>query len=311
MKYSLECDVDSLTSIERDYEINYEDKKYFLYPNERGFIGKIRIEKDVKEPEKFISEIGPGQGESKATIIIRSDPVIVEELRSDLQYLETQISFGGNYTKIHWEDPKTEYIPESEEEKEQLKIRAFERKSEGYPITPVLLRDEDFKFFIETKEHYDELTVLKAFYCNGRNDFHNYNYINAFYNYYFVIEDLYGEGNTKNNLIMKSFKESDELIGHIEWVIENHIKNDERHLKNLTDFLDDMGKTIDVNDIIEFLVLTRGRLHHFSRKSTLKIGTPFNQRQYESIAFLAMGLAVRGILQRILKINRELGIAKD
>lgn len=311
MKYALECSVDSLTKIEEEYEIGYENKKYILTPNEKGFIAKIQIIRDIEEPEKFYSEIGPGKGESVATFNIRSDPEIHNELVSDLQYLESQISFGGNYTKIHWEDPKIDYIPESKEEREKSKIISIERTSSGYPVRRILLREETFKGFIEDKEHYEGLSVLKAFYCNGDNEFRHYNYINAFYNFYFIIEDLYGDGNTRNRLILKSFKESDELKGHINWVIENYFKTDARHFRNITNFLNDMGKTLDIEDIIEFLVLTRGRLHHFSRKSTLKIGTPFNQRQYESVAFLGMGLAYRGILQRILEINRERGIARD
>ena len=311
MKYALECSIDSLTKIEEEFEIRYENKKYILTPNEKGFIVKIKIIKDIEEPEKFYSEISPGKGESVATFTIRSDTEIHNELISDFQYLESQISFGGNYTKIHWEDPKTEYIPESKEEREKLKILSVERRSGGYPVEPILLREEDFKWFIETKEHYEELSVLKAFFCNGRTEFHDYNYINAFYNFYFIIEDLYGNGNTRNSLILKSFKESEELKGHINWVMENHIKTDARHFKNITNFLSDMGKTPVIDDIIEFLVLTRGRLHHFTRKSTLKIGTPFNQRQYESVAYLSMGLDYRGIIQRILEKNRELGIAKD
>ena len=110
-------------------------------------------------------------------------------------------------------------------------------------------------------------------------------------------------------LILKSFKESEDLIRFIEWVRDEHILNHEKHSKALIKFLDDMNKTTSTEDILDFLVNTRGRLHHFSRRSTLKIGTPFNQRDYETVAFFTMGIALRAILQEIYYINKELGIA--
>lgn len=178
-----------------------------------------------------------------------------------------------------------------------------------YPVKITELNETYFIDIIKSRLNYNKLTILKAFYNDGDRFFREFKFINAYYNFYFVIEDLYGDGNTSNRLILKSFIESTDLRQFTEWVRDNHILNHDKHSKNLVKFLEDMGKTTSTDDILEFIVNTRGRLHHFSRKSSIKIGTPFNQREYETVAFLVMGMALRAILQEVYYINKELGIA--
>jgi len=309
MRFAIECSIDSLMLIEKEFHLQLGDAEYYLIPNKNGFISSIKITKKVDNPEKFYSEVLSGTGGSKLTINIRAEKEFVEKLRSEMQYLEASLSFDGPHTQIHWESPKQEWIPENDEEKSKLKIFKIEFKKE-YPVKPKILTEEIFYSIIINRNNYDELTVLKAFYNDGIKFFKEFKYINAFYNFYFIIEDIYGGANTQNRLIIKSYKESENLKEHIKWIMDNYIKNNERHHTKLKEFLKDMGKTDSIEDIIEFLVLTRGRLHHFSRKSTLKIGTPLNQSDYESVAFLAMGIALRALLNEILEINKTIGIAK-
>ena len=305
MKYSLGYPADSLVRITGVYNFKLGDKEYSIIPNEQGFISHFRIVKKIQNPEEFYSKISPGKGDIKLTINIKSGKGVVDELKSDFQYLESSIAFMGSFTKIHWENPIQKWIPETEEEKAKLKILRFEHSKLGYKRSLPIFYINDFKEMILDKPKYDSLTVLQAFYNDGKNFYDEFKYINAFYNFYYVIEDIYGDGNTKNRLIKKSFKASKELRENIKWVIDTQIKPNKKHNKNITNFLKDMNLTDDIDDIIDFIVDTRGRLHHFSRKSTLKIGTPFNQSDYESLAFLAMGIALRAILGEIMKINLQ------
>lgn len=309
MKYALECKVDSLHLIQKEIKYNKNDKEYILKPNTKGFIQSIKIIKTISNPESFFSEIIEGKGDSKLTINIKADEDVFNELKFEFQYLESSLAFGSAPIKIHWESPTQEWIAENKEEREKLKVFKTEVQR-GYPIKPVFIEEEDIISFIDNKKDYEELTVLKTFYNNGGDFFRNFRYINAFYNFYYVIEDVYGGGKTQNRAIMNSYKKSRELKEHIKWVRDNYIDTSPKHKKNLDVFLKDMNKTDSVNDIIEFLVLTRGRLHHYSRKSTIKIGTPLNRLEYETVAFFMLGLAFRAILQEILNINKKLGIAK-
>jgi hypothetical protein len=50
----------------------------------------------------------------------------------------------------------------------------------------------------------------------------------------------------------------------------------------------------------------RGRLHHFSRKSTLKQKpSPLAQQDYESLAFLTMGIAMKSILNEMERSKKS------
>jgi hypothetical protein len=44
----------------------------------------------------------------------------------------------------------------------------------------------------------------------------------------------------------------------------------------------------DFEGAIKFIVLTRGTLHHFSQRSSLKTATPFNVNMFHTEAFLLM-----------------------
>jgi len=305
MQYSLGYPADSLVRITGVYNFKMGDKEYSIIPNEQGFISHFKIVKKIQNPEEFYSEISPGKGDSKLTISIKSGIGVVDELKSDFQYLESSIAFMGSFTKIRWENPIQEWIPETEEEKSKLKIIKFEHKKIGCLKSISILPEKDFKEMILDKLKYDSLTILQAFYNDGKNFYDDFKYINAFYNFYFVIEDIYGGNNTLNRLIKKSFKNSTDMRNNIKWVMDTQIKPHKKHNNNITNFLKDMNLTYTVDDIIDFLVDTRGRLHHFSSKSTLKIGTPFNQSDYESVAFLASGIALRAVLGEILKINLQ------
>ncbi|MHA1974900.1 MAG: hypothetical protein ACTSW1_18030 [Candidatus Hodarchaeales archaeon] len=310
MKYKLACKVESLAFIEKPISFEIENKEYKFKPNRNGFLSKIEITKKVENPEEHLAKIIPhAHGKGHHKLEIKSDKNILEKLKEEMQYLEATIMFNGSTIKINWENPDQGWIPETEEDKKRINVIQISHER-GYPKRETKLDEVYLKSVIEERKDYDELTILQAFYNDGVRFFHEFKYINAFYNFYFVIEDLYGDGNTKNSKIMKSFKQSKDLREIIEKVMNNHILNHKKHSKSINKFLKDMSKTTSNDNIIEFLVLTRGRLHHFSRKSSLKTGTPFNQQEYETIAFLVMGIALHGILKEILYINQELGIAE-
>jgi hypothetical protein len=76
-----------------------------------------------------------------------------------------------------------------------------------------------------------------------------------------------------------------------------------RHRVNIERFCKEERVGYDIDGIIELLLKVRGRLHHYSGRSSKHQGTPFDHEDFESVAFMTMGLAVRCILQRIVKIN--------
>jgi hypothetical protein len=50
---------------------------------------------------------------------------------------------------------------------------------------------------IDVKDRYSSMIVLIAFFREGKNDYIEQKFINAFFNFYFVLEGMFGNGKTK------------------------------------------------------------------------------------------------------------------
>ena len=303
MKYSMECKIDGLVIIGKQIEIKNGNKKYVFIPNPNGLLSSIRIVLDDVDPSMVRSSIKPGEGKSALTITIDGTRKPYLELQREFQELESLLAFGmdGSLKSIAWDEPSEGLIPENDDEKQYTAVSGFQFSKE-YPELPTLLKETDIRGIIETKERYSSLIIPKAFFREGLNEYSSKRYINAFYNFYFIIEDLYGEGKTRNKDIATAFRESNEFRGFLDWVIKNHL--DERHRANLSKFCLEEGLNYDIDGLIDLLWHVRGNLHHYSSMSSKHIGTPFSHEAFESIAFLTLGLAVRAILQKILILNQ-------
>jgi len=302
MKYSIECRADSKLLIGNSLSMVEGTREYIFASDKDGFLTSVKIITKVEDPEKFYSKIEDGNGKVKS-ITIESDPNIVDDLETDFRYIESSLAFIGNLKKIHWEDAKHEWIPETGEEKAKLKVFAYSL-SRKHPDSPTRLTKDNFVEIVKNKSKFDCLTTLKAFYREGKNSFDQSQYVIAFYNLYFIVEDMFGGGKTKNKQIEENFQSSKELKETIKWAMDTQIKTSAEHSKNITKYLSELHLQDTPEDIVALLVRMRGRVHHYTSKSSLKQATPFSQGDFESIAFLTMAIALLSILKEIAKINR-------
>ena len=304
MKYSLECKVDSRLAIGSVIDVVENTKEYIFTPDKEGMLTSLKIIKKVDDPEKFYSKIEEGDEKVRMKITVETDEAVFRVLRSDFQYIESYLAFIGNLKKIRWEEAKQEWIPETPEEKSRLKV--FEVSlNRTYPDTPTPIGKDVLIGVIRGKNKYDGLTTLKSFYREGKNFFTQFRYVDAFYYFYFILEDLHGGGKTKNVDIERNFKSSKELRETVEWVMQTQINTSEKHLKSILQLLAEKKIQNGIDGIIELIVAVRGRLHHYVSRSSLKQATPLNQRDFESPAFLVMGIALMSILKEIVKINQK------
>ena len=104
----------------------------------------------------------------------------------------------------------------------------------------------------------------------------------------------------------KNFKSSLELQETIKWVLSEVIGTNDHHKKEIMTLLGQKNLQYDVEGIIVLLVRMRGHLHHFSRKSELKQKpSPLVHQNYESLAALAMAIAMQSILNEIDKAKKS------
>jgi hypothetical protein len=219
-----------------------------------------------------------------------------------LQYLESELSFYANLKKIYWEIPNITVIPENDEDKNVANVLSVELTEKRYPDPKIKLTLDVFENMVLNKKTYDFLTIPKSFFREGEREFKSFRYINAFYNYYFILEDLYGKGKTRNYAIEENFKKSLTFRNHIDWIINNGLKG--KHKTNIQTLLSEENKSYDVDGLIELIVKVRGNLHHFSSKSSKHKGTPFNHQHFESMALLLGCLSKMCIMQKIDERNK-------
>lgn len=312
MKLCLKCKVNGKVALDKRIEISQGPKIFILLPDEQGLLSSIQIVVKGLDPNKFHSRMEPGNGQVAAKLTIKGDREFYKELIRDFQELESILSFetSGCLKSIDWDEPEREWIPETEDEKSKVNVYKIHFKKE-YADSTSSIDEETFSAIIQTKHRYASLILPKAFFREGINEFRQRRYINAFYNFYYVLEDLYGQGKTRNKDIYQAFKGSSEFRSFTEWVIKNHINTDKRHQSNILKLCTEEKVRYDRDGLIELLQKVRGNLHHFSSKSSKHLGSPFNHEDFESIAFFTMGLAVRAILQKILQINQQIGASEQ
>jgi len=302
MKFSLECQLESKIQLPKEIEIKHKDRTYIFYPNENNLLNKIKIISAVKNPEKFYSEIKfMPEKKVKHHMTINRDKELFDSIINDFKELESILAFSGNLKRIMWDNPKDALICETEEERQKVKILGTKFRKE-YPNLIKFMDEDTLKEIIFTKAKYSSLTIPKAFWREGKNDFKSFRYINAFFNFYFIIEGLYGNGKTRNYAIEEEFKKSKDFRNFVKWIIDR-IEKETKHFNKINEMLKYRNKNLDIDGLIHLLVATRGALHHFADNPHKTQGTPFDHKEFETIAWISLGLATRAISQKILEIN--------
>jgi hypothetical protein len=303
MKLGIKCKIDSETFIGNlEMNVVFDGKEYSLVSNSSGLLSEIIIKIKGPNVDKQIPKISPLAYPSPAQyeLNLPLSKEDVDDVTSLLQDIESALSFSANLKKIYWEEPTYVFIPETDDERLNIDINKF-TVHRSFPVVPKLLTIDNFTDILRNRNKYQFLTIAKAFHREGIREYDSFRFINAFYNFYYVIEDLYGAGKTKNAAIENEFKKDVNFREIVAWMMEDNIKDN--HLENIKLFIAEEHRNYDVDGLIELIVHVRGNLHHFSSKSSKRKGTPFNHQDFESMAFLLMGLSTRSILQKIIEKN--------
>lgn len=305
MKYSIECKVVGKVLIGKTITINEGARDYIFASDSEGCIKTIKIIAKVDNPDRYTAKLNPGKTKGTWNLHIDGDKNLVEELVQEMQELESILAFDsdGSLVAIRWDDYQEEFIPETDEERSRVNVYGFNFNKKRI-VFPWKLSESLLRTIIKEKARFKSLALPQAFYRQGINDFNQGRFINAFCNFYFVLEDIYGKGKNKDRQIREEFLVSAELKEVLEWELKQLEKYGEQKEK-IKKFCLEEHLSYDADGLIKLLTKVRGNVHHFSRKSSKHIGTPFNHRDYECMAFLALGLSVQAILREIVNINQE------
>lgn len=161
--------------------------------------------------------------------------------------------------------PKHEWIAETEGKKKlQLFNFSYGRKElEDYEIKPVSFDLLARPIIAATKaEKYD---VILSFYRRGCNDVTKEQYIEAIYDFYFVLESTFANGKSKNYAVEKEFLKSKQLKAYVEKIfsegelkrsIPSEVRNKYQKLLEWKPY----------HEVVKYIVNIRDFLHHHSKK---------------------------------------------
>jgi hypothetical protein len=263
----------------------------------------VSVQIPADKVERFASSIGPGRGESVATYTIGGDQETHEQLVAELRKIESNLGFrlAGALRRIRCDRVKREYVAESPEEEKLVAVTAFSVEFK-YPSVDARLGHLDLVRAISS--HCDGLLVPQAFWLEGINYFRDFRYVQAFYSFYFIIEDFFGEGKTGEGPVLREFAKSKKFSEIYNRQLTAIFK-EPRHRKKLEELLKQDGCEPDAAGLQKLLFRVRGNLHHYSPKRSKAKATPINQKDFESIALLTMCIAADAIQERIGTMNQQ------
>ena len=263
-----------------DYKIPLRGYLYdFILEN--GFIKHLCVTVPNYNESYLPKVTNHKEGKVKASIHIPIDPhiwAIQEELRTFQGFMAL---FGLKSIEI--DNPKIEWIPENEQEKKKLQLFGtgpISYSKSQLPARP-LAHDILIGALIASKETNESrsIEIPLNFYRKGTHDIFERRYIEAIYDFYFVLETLYGDGKFKKKALIEKFTQAKELRNSIQKALDapdHEIIAD----KNLSQIYTQKIASKSIDEIISHIVELRGFLHHHTIKNK-RIWHPDNHKEYK------------------------------
>ena len=301
MRVSVEGEIYLPRRIER-LEAKRDDLTFELKADTMGRISEVTISRQVPSDRihRFRSTVVPGDGDVKAAFNIGGDKELFDLLLLELQRFESALSFGvrGALRRFVWHSYATEVVAETAEERSFASVTGFEFTT-GYPQPKWCVEPGGLERVLADPS-YESLAIPKAFWREGIAEFHQLRYIQAFYNFYFVLEDFYADGAFTTAETLNRFRKSTEFARITDEALEALAKSPAKHLARLQQLAETLrhGEITNAEGAWKLLVAVRGNLHHYTSKGGVKRGTPYNQRDFEAPAFFAMYLASSAVETR-------------
>lgn len=262
-----------------------------------GFVQHVVVTVPLSQREHWPEVILDPEPGVKARIKVPQPhlPFIQRELRS----LQGLLSLFG-LQSIDFESPSIEWVPETMAERSQLQLFTHEIESE--PIPDELIKPLSFDLLaraVMAADAANEIEITLSFFRRGMCDVYARNYIEAIYDFYFILETHFADGKFKKAAVEAAFLAAPELRDAVQSAI-----NDPGPIITLTPALaksfSQSYRRMSVDQAIRKMVQLRGFLHHHFGKRR-DAWHPDDQRRYEldalffrSVAFnVAFGLAAK------------------
>jgi hypothetical protein len=296
MKFGMVCDVEGKTYLENGTTIEADGIRYIFYVNDDFLLTQFRIIADVDDPEKYFYYSSSVTSDGSFTVQQGFEEHIKVKLLKEAQRIESSLALIGNIKRIRWDKAVFEYYPETTEEHAQFNIIPTwfymrEMKTDDPQMVPMPY----LEILVKDQERFQPFIAPMAFLREAKADYTGSNYISAFFNSYFILEGLFGNGKWKSDVIINEFMNSPILTESAHKILDEAGKNNDPGkgiAKAQIEYeLKSKGQDFTVRGLLKVIIKKRGDLHHFSMKSTKAQGTPFNRLDYKLISLITMVVA--------------------
>jgi hypothetical protein len=239
-----------------------------------------------------------------SNFVFNSDEAIYSELISELQAIESHLSFKtlGSLESINWEYPDSkQYIPQQSD---------GNFGSEGYSISfkensnskPVKVTEQLLQNIVKDSRCFEEVNFDLAYWRIGCGFVRKAQFKLAYIHFYFIIENLYTNCMYREKDVLKEFRKSSEFI-NISHKSYTMILNDPSLKNGLEKVFNKYGIENKFNNLHLLLIRIRNDLHHFHKHNPNSINTPFLQVDYKPITLLIQTIAFSSLFLHLGRIN--------
>ena len=234
--------------------------------NEHGVITHIVATVAIPEDRHWPKVIENPEPGVRLGLHIPSDPNL-PFVQTVLRSVEGLLSLYG-LEGIDIDTPALAWEPESEEERQRIGLFSFERSSKEIADTEL----EPLSFDLVARAvlaAWDarNVNVPLSFFRKGRIDSRERRYIEAYYDFFFVLETTFGDGKFKTGPLKQAFRNSDKLVRIVNAVLsDNEFLRDLSRENRLQQKYSSSFSRKTAEQILDSLIDLRGLLHHHSSK---------------------------------------------
>lgn len=241
------------------------------------------------------------------------------DLKEHIQAIESVFAYltnPGTVERILWESPEVHLLHSTPEEYACLPYVSRHGSPER-PREPQMISEEEFREAIVLAKHCGALVIPLAFCREGSLHYERWELRQAFYQFYFVLEALFADGQFKTAQVRRSFQNSSEFMSACTAFTEKFLAGRHKPGTPMAEYDEEMRRALadggcatDPGGVRDYIVAMRGRLHHYSGSSRGQHATPLNQNDFWAATWAVRWVALDVINTRVDDARTAAGLPR-
>lgn len=261
--------IQGILRVESSFSFRFHNRTYSFETND-GVASALLLSIKGFNADLYAPLISQNESHEITTHVRVKEPPDIAFIQIELRTLEGLLATFGVY-EINILEYEISWIAETQDEKKKIKIRNYKRgyekkKYEDLPLVPLDIFQRAILASMSTfDKDIDQLQVPLTFFRKGRHDLSQKRFLDASYDFYFMVETLFADGKHGTKDVKALYKANTQLIFCINRVIQ-----DEYRMSVLNGISPEKFKKFiyakNVAEILDYVVELRGAIHHHTLK---------------------------------------------